>query len=288
MQKLKEKEAFVIRILVIILGSFISAISVNCFLVPHHLLSAGITGIALVLRYCINTPLGAVLLILNIPIFIVGIKEIDKDFIIYSLLGMVSMSVFLNITIPMVPYLQINDIMLSCIAGGVLNGIGCGFAFRSRASQGGTDIIAIILRRRTGQEIALLSMAINVVIIGVGVLIMGAGLELILYTLISMYIATVVIQKMIDGLDHKKLLWIITDKEVEVSKALMTELGRGVTLINAEGAYTGEQRKIINIYITLTQIAKAKMIIQNIDSSAFITISNISEINGGGFKKSVL
>jgi len=288
MQKLKKKEAFVIRILAIILGSFISAISVNCFLVPHHLLSAGITGIALILRYCINTPLGAVLLILNIPIFIVGIKEIDKDFIIYSLLGMVSMSVFLNITIPIVPYLQIPDIMLSCIAGGVLNGIGCGFAFRSRASQGGTDIIATILKRRTGQEIAFLSMAINIVIIGVGVLFIGAGLELIIYTLISMYIATVVIQKMIDGLDHKKLLWIITDKEVEVSSALTTELGRGGTIIDAEGAYTGEKRKIINIYITLTQIAKAKMIIQDIDSSAFITISNISEINGGGFKKSVL
>jgi len=170
----------------------------------------------------------------------------------------------------------------------VLNGIGCGFAFRSRASQGGTDIIATILKRRTGQEIAFLSMAINIVIIGVGVLFIGAGLELIIYTLISMYIATVVIQKMIDGLDHKKLLWIITDKEVEVSSALTTELGRGGTIIDAEGAYTGEKRKIINIYITLTQIAKAKMIIQDIDSSAFITISNISEINGGGFKKSVL
>ncbi|MBU3157190.1 YitT family protein [Clostridium estertheticum] len=188
------------------------------------------------------------MLLLNIPIFIIGIKEIDKDFIIYSLLGTVAVSVFLSITTPIVPYIQIHDIMLSCIAGGVLNGIGCGFAFRSRASQGGTDIIATILKRRTGQEIALLSMGINVVIIGVGVLIIGAGLELIIYTLISMYISTVVIQKIIDGLDHKKLLWIITDKEVEVSRALMTALGRGVTLINAEGAYTGVKKNSKYLY----------------------------------------
>ena len=288
MKNLKKKEAFIIRVLVITFGSLISAVSVNGFLVPHHLLSGGVTGIALVIRYCINTPVGIVFLLLNVPIFIVGIKEIDKDFVLFSLLGMVELSAFLIVTAPIAPFIQINDIMLSSIAGGVLNGIGCGCAFRSRASQGGTDVIATVLKRRTGQEIASLSMFINVIIIGGGVLIIGAGLELVLYTLISMYVTTIVTQKMIDGLDHKKLLWIITSKEKEVSQALMSQLGRGVTLINAEGAYTGEQRRIIYIFITLTQIAKAKMIIQNIDSSAFITISNISEINGSGFKKAVL
>lgn len=288
MKNIKKEKAFVIRILVITLGTFISAISVNAFLVPYHLLSAGVTGVALILRYCINTPVGLVFLLLNIPIFIVGIKKIDKDFILYSLVGMLELSVFLIATVPMVPYIRIHDIMLSSIAGGVLNGIGCGCVFRSRASQGGTDVIATILKKTTGQEIASLSMVINVVIVSGGVLIIGDGLELALYTLISMYVSAIVIQKMIDGFDHKKLLWIITKKEVEVSHALMTELGRGVTVINAEGAYTGEQRRIIYIFITLTQIAKAKMIIENIDSSAFITISNISEINGDGFKKSVI
>ena len=290
MKSLKKKEvfAFIIRILVITLGSFISAVSVTCFLVPHHLLTGGITGIALIFGYCINTPVGIVFLLLNIPIFIVGAKEIDKDFILCSLLGTVELSLFLIVTAPIASYISIDDIMLASIAGGVLNGIGCGCAFRMRASQGGTDVIATVLKKKTGQEIASLSMVINVIIIGGGVLIIGAGLELVLYTLISMYVATIVTQKMIDGLDHKKLLWIITDKEVEVSHALMTALGRGVTLINAEGAYTGKKRRIIYIFITLTQIAKAKMIIQNIDSSAFITISNISEINGDGFKKAVL
>ena len=288
MKNFNKEKAIIIRILVITFGSFISAISVNGFLVPYHLLSGGVTGIALILRYCINTPVGLVFFVLNIPIFIIGIKEIDKDFVLFSLLGTAELSVFLIITAPIAPYIQINDIMLSSIAGGVLNGIGCGCSFRMRASQGGTAVIATVLKRKTGQEIASLAMVINVIIIGGGVLIIGAGLELVLYTLISMYVTTIVTQKMIDGLNHKKLLWIITDKEVEVSRALMTELGRGVTLINAEGAYTGKQRKIIYIFITLTQIAKAKMIIQNIDRLAFITISNISEINGSGFKKSVL
>ena len=288
MKNLKKKESFIIRILVITLGSFLSSISVNGFLVPHHLLTGGITGVALTLRYCTNMPVGLAFFLLNIPIFIVGIKKVDKDFVLYSLLGMVELSVFLIITAPLAPYIQIHDIMLSSITGGALNGIGCGCCFRSRASQGGTDVIATVLKRITGVEIASLSMFINVFIIGGGVLIIGAGLELVLYTLVSMYVATICTQKIIDGFNHKKLLWIITSKEVEVSQALMSKLGRGVTLINAEGAYTGEQRKIIYIFITLTQIAKAKMIVQNIDSSAFITISNISEINGEGFKKAAL
>ena len=288
MKNFKKKEAFIIRILLLTLGSFLSAISVNGFLVPHHLLSGGITGVALIFRYCINMPVGLAFFLLNVPIFIVGIKQIDKDFILYSLLGAVELSVFLIVTAPIAPYIQIHDIMLSSIAGGVLNGIGCGCCFRSRASQGGTDVIATVLKKITGLEIASLSMVINVFIIASGVLFIGSGLEIVLYTLISIYVATIFTQKVIDGLNHKKLLWIITNKEVEVSHALMAGLGRGVTLINAEGAYTGEHRRIIYIFITLTQIAKAKMIIQNIDSSAFITISNISEINGEGFKKPAL
>ncbi|WP_298841597.1 YitT family protein [Clostridium sp.] len=288
MINLKKQESFIIRVLVITLGAFLSSISVIGFLVPHHLLSGGITGVALILKYCINLPVGFGFFILNLPIFIVGIRNVDRDFVLFSLLGMVELSVFLIIAAPLAPYIQIHDIMLSSITGGILNGIGCGLCFRSRASQGGTDVIATVLKRITGVEIASLSMLINIFIIAAGVIFIAAGLELVLYTLISIYVATICTQKVIDGFNHKKLLWIITNKEPEVAHAILTKLGRGVTLINAEGAYTGEQRKIIYSFITLTQIAKAKKIVQDIDSSAFITISNISEINGEGFKKAAL
>lgn len=273
------------RIFMIILGSLITAISVDAFLVPHNLLSGGITGIALIINYIANIPVGMMVLILNIPLFIIGLRKIDKEFIAYSIIGTAAFSILVSSINPITNTIHINDTMLSAIAGGVSGGIGVGIVFRSRGSMGGSDIISWILYRKWGISVASFSFMVNIAVILGGVLFNGAGIEIVLYTLISMYTSSVVINKVIEGLNRRKLLLIITNEKERVSKALMTRIARGVTILEGEGGYTGDRKKIIYCFLTLTQVTRAKSIVAEADPRSFMAILDTSEIHGTGFNK---
>jgi uncharacterized membrane-anchored protein YitT (DUF2179 family) len=284
--KLKRiKEGF-LRIISIIIGSFISSIALNAFIIPHKLLSGGVSGISLIIQYLSGTPSGYLILAFNLPIFIIGLRVIDKDFILFSAIGMLSFSGFLILTKDISHFLQVKDILLSCIYGGVISGIGAGIVFRARASQGGIDIIAVIMRRRIGTSIASLAFGMNLFVVTIGTFI--GSIEKAMYTLIAMYITSVVIDKVIGGFDIKKMLLIITEKEDEVSKAIMKDLGRGVTFFYGEGAYTGDKKKVIYCMITIKQLSRIKKIIEDIDPTSFISVIDASEVKGQGFKKSAL
>lgn len=184
----------------------------------------GITGIALIINYIANIPVGMMVLILNIPLFIIGLRKIDKEFIIYSLIGTSAFSILVSSINTITNTIHINDTMLSAIAGGVSGGIGIGIVFRSRGSMGGSDIVSWILYRKWGISVAAFSFMVNIAVILGGVLFNGASIEIVLYTLISMYTSSVVINKVIEGLNRRKLLLIITNEKERVSKALMIYL----------------------------------------------------------------
>jgi uncharacterized membrane-anchored protein YitT (DUF2179 family) len=283
MKKVKES---LIRLFFICLGSFITAMAINAFIIPHKLLSGGITGISIIIQYTTNLPSGYLILLFNIPIFLIGLKAVDKDFILYSLIGMVSLSGFLIITKDISKVLVVNDMLLSCIYGGVIGGIGAGIVFRNRASQGGIDIIAVIIKRKVGTSIASLSFAMNLFVVAVGTMI--GSIEKAMYTLILMYITSIVIDKVIGGFDIKKMLLIISDKEEEVASAIMQDLDRGVTFFYGEGAYTGDKKRVLYCIITVKQLSRIQKIVEEIDSSAFISIVDASEVKGHGFKKTAL
>jgi uncharacterized membrane-anchored protein YitT (DUF2179 family) len=273
----------IIRIMLIFAGSVIYSIGINLFIIPHGLLSGGVTGVALLIHYMTQIAVGTLVFILNIPIFIIGLNKINREFILLSLVGMISMSFSLVITRPFRQYM-IQDILLSCIYGGVLMGIGGGIVFRQGASLGGTDIISVIIKKERGINISTVLFSINLIIVSLGMLI-GRNLQVALYTLISMYIASLVVGRVIEGLERKKMLFIITAKEEEVSTAIMKEIGRGVTYLSGEGAYTGEIKKILYCIVSTNQLVKAKNIVEKIDNSAFMTITDISEVQGKGFVK---
>lgn len=280
------KKEIAIRIFGVIAGSFLCAIAINAFVIPHKLLSGGVSGIALIIQYITNFPSGYAIFLLNIPIFIIGLKKMDKDFIIFSLIGMIFFSSFLVLTRGISEKLIVNDILLSTIYAGVLNGIGGGIVFRNRASLGGTDIIAVVLKRAYGIKISTLSMIINTLVVMIGLTI--NSIEAAMYTLIFIYITSVVINRVIEGFDRNKLLFIVTEKEKEVSEAIMKELGRGVTFFYGEGAFTGEDKKVIYCIVTLSQLTKTKKIISDIDSAAFMSIIDASEVRGSDFKEPAL
>lgn len=279
-----DKKQLTKRILLILAGSFISAVGINAFIIPHKLLSGGVTGLALIIQYLTHINSGVFILLFNIPIFLIGIKEVNKEFTLFSLIGMGSLSLFLLITKDLSQYLKTHEILLSSIYGGVLVGAGLGIAFSNRASQGGTDIIAVVIKKRTGASIGNISFIINVFIVLLGASI--NGIEIALYTFITMYISANVLNRIIDGFERKRVLFIITQKDDKVGQAIMSEIKRGVTFLNGMGAYTGNEKRVIYCTVTLRQLPRVKVLVEKIDPTAFMTILEASEVNGRGFKKS--
>ncbi|MBS4535889.1 YitT family protein [Clostridium sp. D2Q-14] len=271
--------------IVILLGTFIMAVGINAFIIPHNLLSGGVSGIAIILQYLTNISTGIFVLLLNIPIFIFGVKEINKRFAFLSLVGMVSSSIFLILTESLSETVWIEDILASSIYSGIFIGFSSGIIFRVRASTGGTDIISVIMKKKFEIGISSILFVMNVIIVLIGSII--SDYTLAIYTLISMFISSVVMNKIIIGLDTKKLVLIITDNHDEMSKALMDRVKRGVTFLESEGAYSGKKKKVVYCVISTRQLSVVKNIVIETDPQAFMTVMDTAEIHGSGFKKPI-
>ena len=278
------KKYMILDFFLIFVGCIIASLGVNLFLVNAQLLSGGATGAALILQYLYNIPSGITVFLINIPLFFVSYKMLNKKFTLYSAVGMMSLSISLMITKPLSNLVKVDDILLYCIYGGVLCGLGYGLVFSRNGSTGGTDIITMVLRKKYSNfEIGKLSFGINCIIVFIGALIFG--LPRALYTLISMFAQGIVVDRVINGFNSKKLLLILTEKEEEIIKYVIKDMNRGVTSLVAEGEYTHELKKMLYIAVTSAQMVHLKNKILRIDPKAFITIIDVSEVNGKGFYK---
>ena len=282
--KFSIKNYMVLDFFLIFFGCMIASLGVNLFLVNAQLLSGGATGVALILQYLYNIPSGITVFLINIPLFFVSYKMLNKKFTLYSAVGMMSLSISLMITKPLSNLVKVDDILLYCIYGGVLCGLGYGLVFSRNGSTGGTDIITMVLRKKYSNfEIGKLSFGLNCIIVFIGALIFG--LPRALYTLISMFAQGIVVDRVINGFNSKKLLLILTEKEEEIIKYVIKDMNRGVTSLVAEGEYTHELKKMLYIAVTSAQMVHLKNKILRIDPKAFITIIDVSEVNGKGFYK---
>ena len=273
----------IVDLIVIILGCFISAIGINLFITNAQLLSGGATGIALIFQYLFNIPSGIIVFLINIPLFFISYKFLSKRFTLYTAIGMVAFSLALIVTKPLASLVKVDDLLLYCIYGGVINGIGCGLIFYRNGSTGGTDIITMVVRNKYSNfEIGKLNFCFNLIIVTVGALIFG--LPQALYTLISMFIQGVMIDKIINGFTSKKLLLVLTENEEDIINYVLKDMNRGITSIMAEGEFTGDKKKLLYIAVTTSQMVSLRRKILNIDPKAFITIIDVSEVKGKGFQ----
>lgn len=280
--KILTKSTFV-DIFFIILGSFMGSIGINMFLSNAHLLSGGAAGISLIIQYLFNIRAGYIVFLINIPLFILGAKKLNKRFMLCSLIGMFTLSVSLVLTQPISNLVNINDNLLYCIYGGVINGIGYGLVFTHHGSTGGMDIVSMLIRKRyTNFNIGKIIFGLNFIIVTFSAFIFG--LPSALYTLIAMYIASFVTDQVIRGFNKSKCLMIITEKEDEIKNYIVHKLHRGVTFLYGEGAYTHKSKKVILCIIAITELPKLKRMVKCIDETAFITIFDASEVQGKGFK----
>ena len=282
MKYLIKSKNFYVDILVIIIGSFISSLGVNLFLSNAKLLSGGVTGIALILQYLWEVPSGITVFLLNIPLFFVSYKYLNKRFTIYTAIGMLSFSTALMITKPLSTLDQVDDMLLYCIYGGVLSGIGSGLIFYRNGSTGGTDIITMVIRKKYSNfDIGQVGFAFNLIIVTVSIFIFG--LPRALYTLISMFITSTILDKVLNGFTSKKLLLILTEKEDDIINYVIKDMNRGITALMAEGGYTRDKKRLLYVAVTTSQMISLKTKILRVDPKAFITIIDVSEVKGKGF-----
>ncbi len=269
--------------LLIIIGIIISAIGINGFLAPADLLSSGLAGIVVILNKIFGVNQGLVILLMNIPIFLICKKYVDKEFFYSSIINMFIYSLALGISENLYKYIIIDDLMIQSIFGGILVGVGVGLIFKANSSVGGLDIVMASLKLKYDISIKNASLVINFFIICLGGILFG-GLRA-MYTLISMYLTSIFIEQAKDCFNKQKLILLISEKYNEIATNIMSATGKGVTFLDAEGAYTKVKKKMIYCVVSTSQVAKIKEIIYKEDKDAFVSINNIDEVKGGGFKE---
>lgn len=284
---------FVRKLFLVILASFVSASALNIFIIPHKFLSGGVSGIALIVQYLSGFQAGYIIILVNIPLFILSIKYIDKQFTILTIVATVCQASFLILTKNFTHYFIVDDLLLSCIYGGVIYGLAFGFIFSNHGSLGGSDIISMMLRKKHDIDLGPITFKFNLVIVSIGSIFLGlrtslkTGLNTAMYTLVFMYISSFMLDRVIKGFDQRKLLFIITTKEVEITEWIRTELGRSSTLLYGEGTYEKERKEVIYCVVALSQLPKIKAMIEDVDPHAFISILDTAEVKGKGFKSIV-
>ncbi|MBU5312755.1 YitT family protein [Tissierella carlieri] len=270
------------KILFIVIGNLLCSLAFNLFFVPNGLLSGGVGGVAIMTQYLTEMPAGISVFLINLPIFVVGVRMIDKKFITYAFISMLVFSSWLTITKDISKYFIVEDILLGSVFGAVLNGLGMGLMFRNGTCQGGLDVIAAILKRKLNVNIGTGLMMVNTVIITLSSLLFGY--KAAMYTLISMYIGYQILDKVQTGFNVQKNVVIVSEKSKELSTAIIEQLHRGVTFLKGQGGYTHEDKNIIYCILTSREIAKLKEIVNEVDPKAFFTITDVVEVKGKGFK----
>ncbi|MFJ7725826.1 YitT family protein [Neobacillus sp. NPDC097160] len=269
------------RILLITLGAILMSVGLEIFLVPNNVIDGGITGISIMLSYMTGWKLGIFLFILNIPFFFIGYKQIGKTFALSTLYGIIILSIGTTLLHPVPAFTQ--DILLATVFGGIVLGIGVGLVIRYGGSLDGTEILAILFNNKLPFSVGEIIMFFNLFILG------SAGFvfswDRAMYSLIAYFVAYKTIDVTITGLDESKSVWIISDNARQIGDAIMNRLGRGVTYINGEGAYSGDDKKVIFCVINRLEEAKLKEIVTENDDSAFLAVADIAEVRGGRFKK---
>lgn len=278
----KKTKSIFKKLLFILIGNFLCSIAFNVFFIPNKLLSGGVGGIGILIQYLTGLPAGISVFLINIPIFFIGTKVINEEFATFSFISMLVLSTLLTITRKLGSYFIVDDILLAAVFGGVINGVGMGLMFRNRVSQGGFDIIAAILRRKYNINIGTALMTVNTIVISLSSLLFGY--KSAMYTLISMYIGYELLDKVQTGLNVKKNVFIVSDKSKELADTIIYKLNRGVTLLEGIGAYTNENKKVIYCIVTSREIPKLEEIVDKIDPNAFLTINEVVEVRGRGFK----
>lgn len=290
----------------IVIGAMIFAISYSWFLIPYKIAPGGVGGIGQILYHHFGLPVGVFMIIANVPLFILAMIYLGKSFGVNTFLGMFVTAIFTDFfrleslykygfisdlskythvvdSHTIYAFLAPNDIFLSAISGSVLLGMGLGIIFRSRASTGGTDIPVALIKQKTGLSIGTGYWIVeSLIIFSVGLSFQDP--KLIIFGYINLFITSKITDLTSEGLPYVKGIFIMSDYSDEIKKAIMDEIGRGVTIFKGEGGYSGNPQNIIFCVLNRRQVPQLIDIVKEIDHEAFVTLTDVFDVMGRGFK----
>lgn len=268
------------RLVFILFGATMAAVSIELFLVPNAIIDGGIIGISLILDYLSPVPFGILLVFINLPFLFFGYKHIGRSFFISSIFAIVALAI---IEFPLHPIPGfVEDPLLATVFGGMLLGAGVGLVIRNGGALDGTEILGILLTRKLPFSVGEFVMFANVFIFTWAGFVLGW--EQAMYSILTYYIASKTIDTVIQGLDDTKSVIIVSDAYDELGDAINSRLGRSVTKLHGKGGFKETPKDVIYVVVTRLELTKLKQIVSDIDPKAFLTIMATQEVHGGTFK----
>lgn len=265
------------------IGCFLFALGLNAFIIPHHLLAGGLTGIAVILYYTLGIAPGIINIVLNIPILIAAYIWLGRLSVAISVYGAIMVSFFMDSLRFTANYNLTDNPIIGALGGGIICGLGLGIVYRYGATSGGIDPLGLIVRKYYGLQIASVVFILNIVILCFSAYIFNVQIALI--TLVSLYISATICNKVVLGFQQQKAAFIVSYESKRISEQIMADLGRGVTLLHGEGAFTHERKEVIMAVVGLMQVVKLKNVVSKVDPHAFLLITDTAEVSGGFIKR---
>lgn len=262
-------------------GPLIAAYALECFLVPNNIIDGGIIGVSIILAHITKYNLGLLIFILNLPFILLAFNKIGKKFVLQTFyaIGILSLGTNFFHHIENVT----SDLLLATVFGGILLGLGVGIVLKNEGSMDGTEIMSLVLSKKFGFSIGEIIMGFNVIIYGAAGFVFGP--EKAMYAIITYFIASKIIDAVLEGLNNSKSVRIISDKSYEIGKELLEKLEVGVTYLDGEGGFSGKEKKLIYCVVARLEMAKLKEIVKEIDPAAFVAVVDVHETYGGRIKK---
>ena len=273
-----------IKYAMIVLGAMIYAIGFQFFMFPNSIVSGGITGISMILNHYTHWPVGMMVLVMNVPLFLIAWRHFGLDYLIGSLVGTAVSSVFVDL-FALTGIVATDDPMLGCVIGGVIKGAGLGVIYYFGASTGGIDILAKMLRQKYQQiNFGTILLLIDVVIV-VAYAFVLQRYQSAMYSLIGMYVVSKVVDLALYGIDNSSLCYIVSDKSEELVREIISgAVHRGVTILDGQGAYSHQPKHVILCVIKRTQMGELRRLVRRVDEHAFFIVTDAKNVFGNGFE----
>ena len=275
------------KIVYAVVGGIVFALGYAAFLIPHKIVPGGVSGIAMILRFLYNTPVGIVAIILNIPLFLIALRVLGISFGVKSIGAIIYTNLLIDFLIYSVKIETPTDnVVLAALYGGIMLGLGLGLIFRSEASTGGSDIIGQILSRYTNMSVGMWIMIVDfVVITAAGIT--THSIELALLGYLALFLSSKIIDLVLEGIDYARAAFVVTTKADKITDEIYEKMQRGVTILKGHSPYTKEERPVIMCVITKKQTPFFKSLVKNIDKDAFVILTDVFEVLGRGFRSRV-
>ncbi len=267
----------------LVAGAVVQAASMDLFLVPGKVASGGVSGLSIVLNHLTGLPIGMMVLVMNVPLFLLGWRHLGgRRFFVRTIFTVVLYSVLVDLGLLAIRTGPTQNSMLNALYGGVVGGIGMGITFLGQGTAGGTDILARVLARLRGIPLSQSYLFTDTLVI----LLAGVvfGWEQALYAMIALYVSGVTAEIITEGVGIVRTAIIVSNKPLEVSDAILREMERGVTGLHGEGMYTHQARTVLYVVISRSEVARLKAIIHEVDPEAFVVIGQANEALGEGFR----